>query len=125
MKKAVIFCIVALMCCACGSTKYVPRETVKTEYREQVAVDSIVRYDSIYVKEKGDTLLMERYRYLYRDKVVHDSIYVNDTIRVSYPVEVVKAVKGPLSGWENFEVWCGRIGLLILVAVFWKLRIGN
>jgi len=47
--------------------------------------------NSVFVKEKGDTLIMERYRYLYRDKFVRDSVFINDTIRVPYPVEVVLA----------------------------------
>jgi hypothetical protein len=34
-------------------------------------------------------------------------------IRVPYPVEVVKEVKKPLTGWQNFQVWCGRIALVV------------
>jgi len=113
-KKNLLFALV-LLCCACNTTKYVPIETIKTEYRDNFVRDSIVRYDSIFVKEKGDTLILERYRYLYRDKIVRDSIFVNDTIRVPYPVEVLKDVKKPLSGWQNFQIWCGRIALAIVL----------
>jgi len=55
------------------------------------------------------------YKYLYRDKIVRDSILINDTIRVPYPVETVKEVKKPLSGRQNFQVWCGRIALAIIL----------
>ena len=113
MKKNVILCAIALLCCACGTTKYVPIETTKTEYRDKIVKDSIFCYDSVFVKEKGDTFIFERYRYLYRDKVIKDSIFINDTIRVPYPVEVVKQVKKPLSSWQNFQVWCGRIALVV------------
>jgi len=117
MKKTVIFCVFTLLCCACNTTKYVPVETVKTEYRDKIVRDSVFRYDSIFVKEKGDTLFIERYLYLYKDKIVRDSIFINDTIRVPYPVEVVKEVKRPLSGWQNFQVWWGRIALAVVLLV--------
>ena len=105
--------------------QYIPVETVKTEYRDNFVRDSIVRYDSIYIKEKGDTLIFERYRYLYRDKFVRDSIFINDTIRVPYPVEVVKPVKKPLTGWQNFQVWCGRIALaaILFLLIFFVMRL--
>jgi hypothetical protein len=115
MKKTVIFCAIALICCACGTTRYVPIETTRIEYRDNFQRDSIYLRDSIFIKEKGDTLIIEKYSYLYRDKIVRDSIFKTDTIRVPYPVEVVKEVKKPLSGWQNFQVWCGRIALMAIV----------
>jgi len=124
MKKTVIICFFALLYCACNTIKYVPIETIKTEYRDNYVRDSIILYDSIFVKEKGDTLIFESYKYLYRDKIVRDSIFINDTIRIPYPVEVLKEVKAPLSGWQNFQVWTGRIALAVLLLVgMWKLKI--
>ena len=125
MKKTVIFCAIALLCCACGTTKYVPIETTRTEYRDNYLRDSIYLHDSIFVKEKGDTLIVEKYRYLYRDKLIRDSIFQTDTIRVPYPVEVIKEVKKPLTGWQNFQVWSGRIALvtvLLLLIYFVRKR---
>ena len=128
MKKNIILATFTLLLCLCSSCKmpqYIPVETVKTEYRDNYIRDSIVRYDSIYIKEKDDTLIFERYRYLYRDKFVRDSIFINDTIRVPYPVEVVKQVKKPLTGWQNFQVWCGRIALVIVLflLIYFVLRL--
>ena len=124
MKKTVIFCAIALMCCACGTTKYIPIESTRTEYRNNYLRDSIYLRDSVFVKEKGDTLIIEKYRYLYRDKLIRDSIFKTDTIRVPYPVEVVKEVKKPLTGWQNFQVWCGRIAfaLALLAIIYFVLK---
>lgn len=113
-----ILCAVFLCCCcACSMPKYLPVESVKIEYRDNFIRDSIYLYDSIYLKEKSDTLILERYRYLYRDRWIRDSVFVCDTICVPYPVEVIKQVKRPLSGWQNFQVWCGRIGLSLVLGV--------
>jgi hypothetical protein len=103
--------------------KYIPVESVKTEYRDKILRDSVYLFDSVYIKEKGDTLIMERFRYLYRDKLIRDSIFKCDTIRVPYPVEVVKQVKAKrtLTGWQNFQIWCGRfalVGLLLCTLIF-------
>ncbi|MDR1585673.1 MAG: hypothetical protein LBS07_05845, partial [Prevotellaceae bacterium] len=94
----------------CHKTVYVPVESVKTEYRDNYLRDSVYLHDSIFVKEKGDTVFVNAFRYLYRDRTVRDSIAVHDTVKVPYPVEVEKPVKY-VSGWQNFQIWCGRIAL--------------
>jgi hypothetical protein len=40
-------------------------------------------------------------------------------------VEVVKQVKAPLSGWQNFQVWCGRFALavVLLVGIYFALKL--
>ena len=126
MKKILLFAVIATLLYSCKSIKYVPVETTKTEYRDKILRDSVTRYDSVYMKEKGDTLILERYRYLYKNSIIRDTTIIRDTIQVSYPVEVIKQVKVPLSGWQNFQVWCGRIALfvLMLACIFfvWKLK---
>jgi len=67
-------------------TVYVPVESVKTEYVNNHTQDSVHLYDSVFVKEKGNTVRVEKYKYLYRDKLIRDSVYVTDSIRVPYPV---------------------------------------
>jgi hypothetical protein len=128
MKKRTSILIAIVLLCFCHSCRtppYIPIETIKTEYRNNTVRDSIYQLDSIYIKEKGDTLIMERYRYLYRDKFIRDSIFINDTIRVPYPVEVVKQVKKRLTGWQNFQVWCGRIALVgvLFLLIFFVLKL--
>ena len=126
MKKILFFAVIATMLLSCKSVKYIPVVTTKIEYRDNFVRDSIVRYDSVFVKDKGDTLILERYKYLYKNRIVKDSIFINDTIRDPYPVEVVKQVKAPLTSWQNFQIWCGRIALftLLLACIYfvWKLK---
>jgi hypothetical protein len=110
---------------ACGTTKYVPVESTKIEYRDNFIRDSISRYDSVFVKQTADTVFSERYKYLFRDKIIRDSVFIQDTIRVPYPMEVIKQVKAPLTGWQNFQVWCGRIALVfaLLVSLYFILKL--
>jgi hypothetical protein len=128
MKHAFFTIAITLLLCFCSScktTQYIPVETTKIEYRDNFVRDSIFRYDSVFVKQTADTVFFERYKYLYRDKIIRDSVFIQDTIRVPYPVEVVKQVKAPLTGWQNFQVWCGRIALAIalLVGLYFALKL--
>jgi len=126
MKKILFFAAIATMLYSCKSVKYIPVETTKTEYRDNFVKDSIFRYDSVFVKDKGDTLILERYKYLYKNRIVKDSIFINDTIRVSCPVEVIRQVKAPLTSWQNFQIWSGRLALFVLLLTciyfVWKLK---
>lgn len=99
---------------SCTKTIYIPVESVRTEYKDRMLRDSIYHYDSVFVKLKGDTVFFEKYKYLYRDKLVRDSIFKTDSIQVPYPVAIEKVVNR-LSSFQSFQVWCGRI-LLLLIA---------
>lgn len=113
--------VLALMMCSCKSIEYVP--VVEKEvhhdsiYFTKVQRDSVWLHDSISVKEKGDTVLIEKWHTKYREKQVHDTTYVAkiDSIPVPYPVE--KLVEKKLSKWEMLRMTVGDIVILIIVGV--------
>jgi hypothetical protein len=55
--------VLIFLCCACRTIKYVPVETTLTEYRHTITTVSVHLHDSIMVKQKGDTVFLEKYRY--------------------------------------------------------------
>ena len=123
-RKWLCIILLTLAIWSCKSGRYIPVETVRTDsiYINQVQRDSIYRHDSIYIREKGDTVWMERYKYVYRDKVVHDTMYVNrtDTIREPYPVEK------ELTRWQQMKLELGgwAFGIIIafaLIIVGWMI----
>ena len=102
------------------SPKIIEREVVKTDtcYIQKERRDSIYMKDSVYVKEwiQGDTVRIEttRWRDRWRERIIRDTAYVasHDTIRVTTTREVAK----PLSSWQSFQIWVGRIALIVLIA---------
>ena len=94
--------------------QYVPVESVRTEYKDRLQRDSIYVQDSIFVREKGDTVFVDRWRYLYRDKLITDTLIVNDSIRVPYPVEK------HLSRWQQTKMDVGgwAIGALSGISIW-------
>ena len=104
------------------SPKIIEHEIVKhdTTYVEKLCRDSIYMHDSIYVHEytQGDTVYRERDRwhYAWRDRLVHDSIYIaqRDTITNTE----IREVERELSGWQWFQIWAGRIALILAAGCF-------
>ncbi|MFV0538697.1 MAG: hypothetical protein ACK5M3_15240 [Dysgonomonas sp.] len=74
-------------------TIYIPVESVRTEYRERLQRDSVHLYDSVFLKLKGDTVWLEKYKYIYRDRLRTDTIALSDTIAKPYPVVETREVK--------------------------------
>lgn len=105
--------IALLLCVGCTTTKYVPIESVHTEYRDRVNVqrDSIYLRDSIYIESKGDTIKIERWRDRWRDRIIRDTINVQRTDTIQNIVEVEK----PLTMMQKAKI---AIGNIAIVAVF-------
>lgn len=98
LKVLVIVVVVA----GCGTVRTVPMETVRVEreYVDRLRVDSVVVRDSVIIKEKGDTVKIEKFRTEYKGRVTRDTVEVEkrDTIPVPVPVDVVK-YKTPRVMW--------------------------
>lgn len=120
--------LLLLVVWSCRTTEYVPVEVVRsdTTYINKVQRDSIYQLDSIYILDRGDTVLITQTKYLYRDKLVHDTVYASktDSVRVPYPVE------RKFTRWEQIRLdvggWAiGAVIIVILVVVgymIYKLR---
>lgn len=107
--------LLSLLAFSCTTTEYVPVETTKTDsiYISLFELDSIYVHDSVYVRDKGDTVYIEKVKYLYKEKVRTDSIYTEkvDSIRIPYPVE------RKLNKWEETYLAVGRITLWAVIIV--------
>ena len=125
MKNLVFTIVTILALSSCKTTEVVTVEKVKadTTYITKVQRDSIWQHDSVYVKEKGDSVLIERWHTKYIEKEVHDTTYVakHDSVPVPYPV--TKYVEKSLTFWQKLLMWFGGIsGLLVIVILYIKLR---
>lgn len=128
--RLILFILLCLSLFSCKTgTVYIPVESVKTEYRDRVMRDSVHLYDSVLLKIKEDTVYLEKYKYLYRDRQRTDTVIKTDSIRIPYPVKEIKAVN-VLTLWQKLRIWIGNFVLFTLLAggVFlilkwkWKLR---
>lgn len=81
MKNILIFVLTLILLFGCA-TKYIeiPVDRVSKEYNNNISVDTLIISDSSIIREKGDTVLIEKYKYIYRTKDVKDTIIKTDTI---------------------------------------------
>lgn len=116
---AVLF---ALCMCGCRGVRYVPVESVRVEYktRDSIRYDSIYRLDSVVIQAKGDTVYLEKYKYLNRYLFVNktDTVLRCDTVEVPVPVE------RKLGKMEQMKIaafdW---IVLIVIIATFvWLIK---
>lgn len=125
MMKTVKYLFVSallLVTASCTTTKYVPviEHHTDTLRLSSNIRDSIYLHDSTIVREKGDTVLMERWHTRFREKLVHDTLYQSrtDSVPAPYPVEV--EVEKKLTWWQQTRLHLANIVLwLIGAAIVW------
>ena len=122
--KHILALLVGLSLLVSCRTVYIP----VTEYRDSLIVqtkyDSIrfVERDSIYIKEKKDTVFVERWKTIIKERFKErvDTIKVVETKEIPYPVE--KIVQGKLSKWHRTQIgafWlCIAVGLVYVAVKF-------
>lgn len=106
----------------CTSTKYIPIESVRTEYINSIEKDTLIMKDSIFHKEKGDTVYIEKYKIIYKTKHKNDTIIINDTIPIIQEVEVVKETN-KLENWQIVLMILGGGAIAVVgYKVYKKIR---
>ena len=112
-----------LLLTGCTTTKYVPVETVRTDTLKVTKYkrDSIYIHDSTIVREKGDTMLIEKWHTRWRDRWMHDTVYQSrvDSVPKPYPVE--KRVPAELTWWQQTRLHLANILLyaLLVIGIFY------
>ena len=118
---ACLACLLALV--SCRGVRELGGTESRRGSREAVTVakDSVSLYvrDSVVLREKDDTVWLERWSVRYRDRwrERRDTVVVRDSVMQERTVEVARS----LTGWQQFQVWSGRLALLLLAAtLLWK-----
>ena len=108
---------------SCRSIKYVPVESVRHDsiYITKHQRDSIFQRDSIYVLDKGDTVIIYKDKYIYVYNNETDTIFRNTTDTITQVVEVERE----LTKWQKFRMDAGgwALGVLLILIIFGVGRI--
>ena len=117
MKRVILFLILieALFLVSCKKIEYVYVPKVQTLTRDSIVTK--LQHDSIFIKvtekQKNDTI--------YRDSIVYNFVFRNDTIRttrtdsIPYPVEVPKYIEKKLNGYQRTMISLGWVLILAVV----------
>lgn len=125
MRRLLTITCAIMMLSSCGALRK-QIETVyvrDTTYISKVQVDSVFRRDSIFVKEKNDTVYVYKEKVRDRYRLLRDTIYQHsvDSVYVDKVREV--KVEKQLNAWQKFKLR----GFWVLAAmvggyVVWKYR---
>lgn len=98
--------IIATACAVFSCTSYRPRETHKVDsvYIARYERDTIYERDSVLIYAQADTIHKEKYRYVYRDRLVTDTLWRERCDTINTIVEVEKK----LSKVEEVQMNIGR-----------------
>lgn len=131
--KLIVLCLLFLalmLLTSCRTTRTAEREYITqhdTAYIDRMQRDSIYLRDSIYheVVAKGDTIYSTKYieRTKFRDRFIHDSVYIHKTDTVL--VDVVKEVERKPTFAQRTKNWLGSVFIffMILFAIYIIARI--
>ena len=122
MKKQIIILslFAAIIFISGCSPRIVVHESVRDSLIVRTKLDSVYLYekDSIFVKQKGDTVFFERFSIRYKDKLIYkkDTTYINK-------IEIKEvAVPAQLNWWQRWQIrsfWWLAGALVIFLA--WQI----
>ena len=123
----VISLIVVLSLSSCA-TKVVTVPEVHTEYVYKtdsfVQRDSIWCLDSVFIREKGDTVWVEKFKTIFKDRI--RMVVERDTFMRCDTISQVIEVEKPLTWWQEKKIEFGEIAMvgmaLLLVFALLKLK---
>jgi len=108
--------VLLLSSCA---TKVVTVPEVHTEYVYKtdsfVQRDSIWCLDSVFVHEKGDTVWVEKFKTIYKDRI--RMVVERDTFMRCDTIPQVIEVEKPLTWWEEKKIAFGELAMSLLVCL--------
>lgn len=121
--NAVIRCMaVVALCalCSCAKTIYVPVESVKLDsvYFNRYERDSVYIKDSVFVYSSADTVFLNRWHNVYRDRIVRDTLYKS----VCDTTTVVRTVEREFTKFERLKMDVGA-GVLFAIPIILCLYI--
>lgn len=108
-------CFVCLLFSGCTKTIYEPVEKIKTEYSYQIKRDSVYQKDSIYIDRKEDTVFINKYKYLYLDKIRIDTIKQVDSIPYLKEIPVKGDTLYKMKWYEEVFFYIGLMSVLIIL----------
>lgn len=116
---AVFIAGILLFFVGCKTIDCVPETIIKDSIRVEFKLDSTYIYekDSVFIKEKADTVFVEKWKTRYKDvlKIERDTIYQENKM-----VEVKEVlVEKPIAGVVKWFSWIGAF-----FVVFYLVKIG-
>lgn len=115
----VVAWVMIASCCSC-STQHIPVEFVHRDsiFIERLMKDSIFVKDSVFIRQKGDTVFKDKLKFVYKYVLYRDTAYIVRTDSIPVPVPVEKK----RTWWEQTKIDIATITTqLVVLAICYLL----
>lgn len=124
MNKTLYILISTILFVGCCSPKEiireVPVEVTHDVYHNIYVHDTTHVTDSSVMYIKGDTVFQEKYKYIYRERQIHDTLATHDTIPVTITNTIVETKVVKDAQW--WPVWLS-LGIVLLYFLITKTKL--
>lgn len=120
MKNLIKIIFIILILSSCKSVEYIDRYNTNTQYvttKDSIYIDNIIK-DSILIYKNGDTVFINKYNYIYKDrfKYKYDTIIKTDSIYITKKEIVTKTDK------KGRYLFGFALGLIFFTSIFFNLK---
>ena len=116
-----LFVFILYMMASCR-TEYIPVESVSYDsiFIEKLKKDSIFIQDSVFIRQKGDTVFKDKFKFVYKYVLLRDTMLTVRRDSVPVPVPVEKK----LTWWEQTKIGIAdiAISLVTLSTIYLLIR---
>jgi len=105
--------------------------TVRTDTHDEATVslkhtiDSVIVRETVIIRERPDTVTVERERTVWRERIVHDTVREHTTDTIVETVEVERVVDPPRSPLEGGRTgWTVALTLLGVIFIYMVIKHG-
>ena len=113
--------IVAAICAvmSCAGNKLMVTHAIDSIYLSRYERDTVYKLDSVRVYTLRDTVYNDRYRYVYRDRLLLDTVYRSERDTITNVVEVERR----LSAVQEIEMSIGHgvLWAVPIIVALWLL----
>jgi len=126
----IIFCVLMLYLSCSTKKALFESRNIKTDtvflyhnvIRERIDTLTVQMYDTLRVKQQGDTIILEkiRDRIMYRNKITNDTLVVRDTVfQTMQNIDNKETIKETI----NFKVVFILAGIIVVTVLFIYFKI--
>lgn len=112
--------ILALIFVGCSKTIYIPVETIRTEEKTKVHRDSIYIDRLTHIVTSGDTVFVTLTEYVYKDRIICDTVIRIDSIPKIIEIPVPHKVKSKGANWWLTSCIAGLFIIFVVIMKFKK-----
>ena len=122
MKKLTFLLLLALFASSCRTVKTITVHDVRDSIVYKTITDSftLLQHDSVFIRQKGDTVFYSKFKTIYKDHIKSDTLRV-DVVKIKEVPVNVETIKYKVPKWCWWLVGFNLLALIISF-LYWYIK---